>query len=53
MNFMIKRDERNTKNYLIQLLKKWWETVYKNIQQNKPNQVKFLDKMMSSVKKRR
>nr|DAF56760.1 MAG TPA: hypothetical protein [Myoviridae sp. ctWb16] len=48
--FYDKRDEE-TQKLFDSATQKWWETVYKNIQQNKPNQVKFLDKMMSSVKK--
>lgn len=48
--FYAKRDEETQKIFDL-ATKKWWDNVYAKIAKNKPNQVKILDKMMSSVKK--
>lgn len=43
--------DKKTQELFDSVTKKWWDTVYKNIKKHKPNQVKFLDKIMSSNKK--
>ena len=47
----LKAVDDETQKLFDTVTQKWWENVYKNIQKNKPNQVKILDKMMSTVKK--
>lgn len=46
----LKAVDDETQKLFDTVTQKWWENVYKNIQKNKPNQVKILDKMMSTVK---